>query len=330
MIKRIEEMLLPRGINFTDSQQHVLDMDESINVIAAPGAGKTTVLIAKCALLLKEAKFNSTGVCILTHTNVAVDEIKLGIERLGLGEIQYPNFIGTIQSFFNHFFARKMYQSEYSNNKFRILDEKEYEDYFHRIFERNKPHWYKDDWSLPKPDNDEKYTRDLICDSEGISNRVRHSNDDCELSLQITHDSLLGNGIFCNKDTLLLSKLYIEKYKNELNKVIGKRFKYLLLDEAQDTNELQYQLLSNLLENSGVVFQHFGDPHQQIMNSIGAILDSGWKPHDGKFRKLEIAESNRFGENVAKVLRTTCAYHYSTLQGNEGVNSFQPHVLLYV
>lgn len=79
---------------------------ESIDVSACPGSGKTTALLAKLIILSNRMPFaDGRGICVLTHTNVAIDLIK---EKLGVNATKlfsYPNFFGTIQSFVDKFLA---------------------------------------------------------------------------------------------------------------------------------------------------------------------------------------------------------------------------------
>ncbi|MFP3649111.1 hypothetical protein, partial [Paraburkholderia sp. SIMBA_054] len=78
-------------------------------------------LIAKYELLLARNVEDNKGICLITHTNVAVDEIKKGLVKLGRGDIDYPNFLGTIQEFFNTFFARKAFHLLLGDKKLKIL-----------------------------------------------------------------------------------------------------------------------------------------------------------------------------------------------------------------
>ncbi|MRH42068.1 AAA family ATPase [Aquibacillus halophilus] len=77
-LKILESKLLPKDCNFSDEQREVIYSNACANVVAGPGSGKTTVLIAKIALTLSQMKSqvnaSEKGICIITHTNVAVDK----------------------------------------------------------------------------------------------------------------------------------------------------------------------------------------------------------------------------------------------------------------
>ena len=138
----ITSQISPVGYDFFDQQKAAILADGSVNVVAGPGSGKTTVLIAKYALLLKQKIDSNQGICLITHTNVAVDEIKMGLKKIGITNVEYPNFIGTIQEFFNSFFAKKAFPTAVQSEKnFRVVDDDVYREKFDELFQQYKPEW---------------------------------------------------------------------------------------------------------------------------------------------------------------------------------------------
>ncbi len=107
---------------------------DTMDVIAVQGSGKTTVLLAKLHILAQRMPFNDgKGICVLTHTNVAIDEIK---ERLGSKAdvlFSYPNFFGTIQSFVDKYLAIPYYSLK-TNSRSIIIDPKYYEERMEKRF----------------------------------------------------------------------------------------------------------------------------------------------------------------------------------------------------
>ncbi len=77
------------------------------DVQACPGSGKTTLVGLKLQLLLEQWHDAYGGICVLTHSNVAISEIvaRLGTGFIGTKLLSYPHFIGTIQEFVNSFLA---------------------------------------------------------------------------------------------------------------------------------------------------------------------------------------------------------------------------------
>lgn len=77
-IEEVEKLLLPDFCHFPDDAKKVICCWKSSDVAACPGSGKTTVLLAKLKLLAERMPLpDGAGVCVLSHTNVAVNEIKI-------------------------------------------------------------------------------------------------------------------------------------------------------------------------------------------------------------------------------------------------------------
>ncbi|MCC2362759.1 UvrD-helicase domain-containing protein [Bacillus sp. FSL M8-0139] len=324
--KEIESELLPKEAMFSEQQKNAILRNDTLNIIAGPGSGKTTVLTAKCAVLLNENKNKAKGICLITHTNVAVDEIKMSLSKVGLKDIEYPNFIGTIQEFFNTFFAKKAFHMVLGSKKFRVLDDEEYKDRFSYYFDLYKPSWYTQ--SCP---NVFKKNPKLEISNDTSFNISSDANYTYRDSFNTSVNQLFNSGFVTNKQCLELAKWYIEKYRNPIRRAISSRFNFVLLDEAQDTNELQYYLLNQLFYNNNEIsFQRYGDPYQALYNIYEDVEDT-WIPigEVDRVPKYDISETSRFGENIAKVVRNLCIERYDEFKSLELVDSFKPYFFVY-
>jgi len=110
-IAKAEEYL---GVSFDEPRRRILRSNDSFDVQACPGSGKTTLLVAKLAVLADKWPHARRGICVLSHTNVARQEIekKLGGTPVGRRLIAYPHFVGTIHGFVNEFLALPLLRSE--------------------------------------------------------------------------------------------------------------------------------------------------------------------------------------------------------------------------
>jgi superfamily I DNA/RNA helicase len=105
-IEYAEKIFLPEDCSFDPERRNVIKCMESKDIQACPGSGKTTTLLAKLAILAQRMPFeDNKGICVLTHTNVAIHEIKRKLGRKGDILFSYPNYFGTIQSFVDKYFA---------------------------------------------------------------------------------------------------------------------------------------------------------------------------------------------------------------------------------
>lgn len=105
-IKEAENLLI--GGQEFDKKERVpfIKILESVDLLAVPGSGKTTALLAKLYCLSKNLPFNNgSGILVLAHTNAAVDEIEKQLKPICSKLFNYPNYVGTIQSFVNRFLS---------------------------------------------------------------------------------------------------------------------------------------------------------------------------------------------------------------------------------
>ena len=68
-INWVESILF--GVKFDEGRRNIIKNLDSIDIQACPGSGKTTVLVAKLAILAKKWSYQNRGICVLSHTNVA-------------------------------------------------------------------------------------------------------------------------------------------------------------------------------------------------------------------------------------------------------------------
>lgn len=325
-LKKLEDELFNHKGYFTDRQKYVLTFNKSIDVIAGPGTGKTTTLIAKISLALKENQITNKGICVITHTNVAVDEITSKINKFEVGELEYPNFIGTIQEFINKFFSKNALYLLFGKTDFRVLDDKDYKKSFNNVFSKIKPAWY--DRNPPNPLN-----KKIIINynnEEKVAKITSNANKSYRDAFDNSIENLLSNGIINNRQCIELSLWYIEKYSLKIKKALAERFNYVFLDEAQDTSMEQFTLLNNLFESeSNIAFQKYGDPSQALYNIFGENEEDAWLPILGNNDVIEISETMRFGDNIAKIVGNFNLYQKSEFKSLNIVESFPPHFIIY-
>ncbi|GAE24404.1 ATP-dependent DNA helicase UvrD/PcrA [Halalkalibacter wakoensis JCM 9140] len=324
-IEYIERQLLPKGSSFTEEQKQVIFSEGSANIIAGPGSGKTTVLIAKFAYLLQVVT-TGRGICIITHTNVAVDEIRTQLKRVGINNIVYPHFIGTIHEFFNYFFSYKAYQALFTEKTPALLEEDDYTERFKIKFE----HYRTDNYRGRAPISKMKSSYLVFTQDNKITlmSDCHYSNERIVLNSLV---DIISNGEIRHNDTLSLAKWYIEKHIEQIRLAFSSRFAWVILDEAQDTSIIQFDLLNQIINLNEINFQRYGDPYQSLYNMYDHNSIDAWVPYEekGMFDSIELSNSTRFGNSIAKILKTTCIEEYSSFNGNPEVNSFKPHLLIY-
>ncbi|HFR3538868.1 TPA: UvrD-helicase domain-containing protein [Streptococcus suis] len=334
VLTSIEKSLLPEKCHFSDEQWAVILEDDNMDVVAGPGTGKTTVLTARIKILLEQLKNSGQGICVLTHTNVAVDEIKSNLRKLGVEEIKNPHFIGTIQDFFNTFFAKKAFHLILGDKKMRVLDDdifrerfdKQFVGYYHSLIKNklaNSVPKY-----LPNPAGKiDKWNFSQESKPVRVESSVGRTNKQYNNAFNTSIENLFKSGIITNHCCLELSKWYIEQHNEIFRNIISKRFSHLLLDEVQDTSKFQFSLIDSLFDNQKVVIQKFGDPYQAIYNIWGGDTELAWEINNSIEKR--ISETSRFGDSIANIVKNVCVQKYDDLKSDSTHASYSPYFIVY-
>ncbi|CAG9179204.1 UvrD-helicase domain-containing protein [Cupriavidus pinatubonensis] len=267
------------------------------DINAAPGSGKTTLLAAKLLMLSRKWPYERRGVCVISHTNVARDEIqrRLSASADGARLLAYPHFIGTIHAFVNQFLALPLLRSE--GLEVDSIDN----DIFERralALARKVPairFWMGQDASV------EDMVRTLVFDGAELTLACEEGK--LPKASSKTYPSLLGikhelaaNGIFRHADMFALAEklLMDHPYTGTL---LSKRFPLVFIDEMQDTSWAQEEMLNRVFDNS-VVIQRFGDVNQRILSSDKDAVNLTFP----RAECLSISTSKRFGPAIAKAV----------------------------
>ena len=314
-IPQAEKIFLGNG-TFDDERKTFIKNIETCDLLAVPGSGKTTALIAKLYCIAQNMPFeDGSGILVLAHTNNAVDEIEKKLKKHCPQLFEYPNFVGTIQGFINRFLTIPLYNQK-NSNKFKII---EYEDYI-KEFDYHLAHT-KEAIAYFKNNNPSiYYSANLNINLEGTI-YVCTENKDEEINLKCPPKWIKENTseikveevkkfiketkikIF-QKGYLNYSDCYFYAKKNIfenpiLKEILQKRFKYVFIDEMQDLEDYQIKIIDDIFfsDSSQTVIQRIGDPNQAIYNSSKKIkIECDWDERHPLFLKgsnrLTVLNSN--------------------------------------
>lgn len=284
------ETILP-GIKFDECRRNVIKNLESIDIQACPGSGKTTVLVAKLAILAKKWPFQYRGICILSHTNVVREEIqdRIGQTEVGRKLLSYPHFIGTFHSFFDKFLGMPWIKSH--GLPIKVIDS----DF---VLGRR---WSQLSYST-KSYLQRKYMNETCCEAIKIplefNLKCKNSANTYKNVEQVVLDSY-KMGYFTFNEMILFAEQAINSSKG-IQFSLQNRFPILLIDEAQDTNEIQWDLIRKLFpeRSNGYIRQGYGDINQAIYSSYESSDESVSFPRENS---LNIQNSKRFDDSIALI-----------------------------
>lgn len=243
-------------------QQAVQHKDGPCLVTSCPGSGKTFTLVERIVALIQSG-VKPKNILSLTFTNKAANEMKERVcRRLGLDDPEF--FIGTFHSLCARM-LRKIGPGRGYASSFTILDDKDQLDLINQIARQMEVEdfSYQDCYAVAHRVNE---VRDQMEDLDTI--RATLSND---LIGDIAEEYLDR----CKKNNLIdFSGLIYETIKiieedDDLRAKIQNTFKYILVDETQDTNKSQFHLV-NLLGGKWNNIMIIGDVDQSIYGWRGA------------------------------------------------------------
>ena len=309
LIDKIQEVQLPEGCTFDDERRNFIKELSSCDLLAVPGSGKTTALIAKLNCMFENLE-EGESILVLSHTNTAVDEIKKNLVGNATKLTEYPHCVSTIQEFVDKFLAIPYYESKYKKS-IEIIDKDRYDTeiqyklskcYDKRV--RYCSHQFNfNDVRFKLGNNEIKLVlgiegKDILYEVPKTWNCHEEENKLFVLNWLIKIKSdILQLGILHYDDSYYLAEEYIQKFP-EVITILRSRFRYVLVDETQDLQEHQLKLIDKLFNNTSCVLQRIGDPNQSIYNTVKDTCC--WIPRNPMY----INNSLRLTKNIADIVNS--------------------------
>ena len=207
-------------------------------VLAGAGSGKTSVLIERIVVLIEDHNVDPSTILGLTFTNKAAGEMRERIAaRIGKSTAQKIPLL-TFHSFCLDLLKKEIHNLGYSNN-FSLYTEKD----------------------------TDRIEKEVL---EQLSSQEDMKITDALFRKELTNTLKSYNAV--DFDGLLELTLKLLKEHRHIREKYQKFFKYIMIDEYQDTNAIQYELITYLSENNNNLFV-VGDDDQSIYGFRGAKVD---------------------------------------------------------
>lgn len=268
-------------------KEGVFTTEGAVLILAGAGSGKTGVLTHRIAHLIDDLGVNSYNILAITFTNKAAKEMKERVDRLvGMGADSA--WIMTFHAACVRILRRYICRIGYDNN-FTIYDTDDQKSVIKDILKRKNldPKQYKDRTILSVISNakDNLISPDDMYQSSGgnyntmkTAEIYREYQEQLKKNNAVDFDDIIG----------LTVKLFNED--KEVLRYYQERFRYIMVDEYQDTNRAQFNLIRLLAGDYGNLCV-VGDDDQSIYKFRGAdinnILDFEKYFNDAKIIKLE-------------------------------------------
>lgn len=303
----------------TREQLSFLEAEGRVIVRACPGSGKTYSVATKLLSYLDNWDRYHQGVAVLSFTNVASEEIykKACLLNKGIGKLDYPHYIGTVDSFINEFIVLR-YGYLKTHDKVRPLIA------------------LSDNWKIPyRYWRTECYRNGCVDNIEkfqwGIDNKFYKDKEivSCELRgksqllpCQQYKVMLMKKNIIFQNEVASFAYRLLKEYPMIATAIV-ERFPVIIIDEAQDTSEEQMAVFDLLTEAGIKSIFLVGDPDQAIYEWRNANPECFKKKIDAEsWECIELTGNFRSSQHICNAT----SWFSATLQGqrsNDAVGDYK-------
>ncbi|RNC80043.1 MAG: hypothetical protein ED557_13010 [Balneola sp.] len=256
-----------KGLN-KQQYEAVTHSNGPLLIVAGAGSGKTRVLTYRIAYLLQQFKAAPHEILALTFTNKAAREMKDRIKNL-IGDKAQKLWMGTFHSIFSKILRFEAEKLGYGKD-FTIYDTSDSETVIKQILQELNfdPREIK-----PKAiRNKISDAKNQLINPENYQERfVSSTLDDITARVYAIYVTRLKQSNAMDFDDLLVKPIELFEEHPDILEKYQDRFKYILIDEYQDTNHAQYKvtkMLADKYKNICVV----GDDAQSIYSFRGADI----------------------------------------------------------
>lgn len=273
--------------NLNDKQKEAVEyIDGPLLVLAGAGSGKTRVITTRIAYMISKG-IKPSSIVALTFTNKAAREMKERIHNI----LSKEESIGLITSTF-HSFCLRMLRTYYEyaglEKGFLICDEADKQLLIKKVLKM---------LNLAEREYPVKYIKNKIQCFKNQTNDLEDETDSNVVQIYEKYQEELINSNSVDFDDIIIKFYDVLINNEEVLKKCQNRFKYFLVDEYQDTNNIQFKVLDMLVRRKDETGKEIanicvvGDDDQSIYAFRGAkvreILDFSKKYENVKIVKLE-------------------------------------------
>lgn len=243
-----------------NQQKAITHLDGPALVLAGPGSGKTLVITHRIKHLIETHHINPSQILVITFTKAAATEMKARFEKLV--QKPYPVMFGTFHSVFFHI-LKQFYHYTFEN----II--REHEKYAYMKTVLAQPFFTQE--------SDEQMIASLLSEISMVKNSGRELSQ-CSSStvdnavfikLYYEYEQQLRRNRKIDFDDMVLQCYRLLNERADILAQWQRVFSYILIDEFQDSNQMQYEVIRMLASQTKHLFV-VGDDDQSIYSFRGA------------------------------------------------------------
>ena len=273
----------------------VLDTEGAVLVIAGAGSGKTRVLTSRIAYLVLKKGVDPSRIMAITFTNKAADEMKTRLAKI-IDGTEYM-WVSTIHSMCVRILRRDIDKLGY-DKYFTVYDETDKEKVLKRVFQTLN---YDADALLKSAKNLISNAKNDCLNPDEFRREyanVRFIDEIANVYREYENELMRSNAL--DFDDLLLKTYELLSNFSEVLDYYSEKFRYIHIDEFQDTNKVQFAIAKMLASKHNNIFV-VGDDDQSIYGWRGAKIENILN-FDRIFKDTKIYKLQRNYRSTKKIL----------------------------
>ena len=275
----------------------VMHKDGPALIIAGPGSGKTRVITSRIAWLINNEKIPIQEIAALTFTNKAANEMKNRIfHMLDIPPIKFLPNIGTFHSFCAYL-IRENHNILNLDKNFAIYDSYDQTAVIKRTLDELNldTKIYKPRIVLSIISNAKSKIQNPETYQKNIS--TAYAKNIYEIYKIYQQKLIQSNAL--DFDDLLMKTFEMLNSNQEISNLYQEKYKYLLIDEFQDTNLIQYSIAKSIANKTNNIFV-VGDPDQSIYSWRNADITNilNFKSDYNKSKIIYLNKNYRSSQNI--------------------------------
>ena len=266
-----------------------------ILIFAGAGSGKTRVLTHKIAYLVQEVGLPPENILAVTFTNKAADEMKQRVQELLDMDVSSMS-VGTFHSISARILRREIHFLGYSND-FVIYDQDDSRSLTRGVIRDME---LDEKTFVPKAiqNHISKFKNQMVVPEFFIKTAVGYFDEKLSEIYEKYQDSLQDNNALDFDDLLLKPLKLFNEYPKKLE-YYQQKYRYVLVDEYQDTNRPQFELVYSLSKEHRDICV-VGDDDQSIYSWRGADINNilNFSESFGESKIIKLEQNYRSTQNI--------------------------------
>ena len=285
-------------------REAVLATEGPLLILAGAGSGKTRVIAHRIAYLIAEKKVPSWNILAVTFTNKAADEMRQRVQRLL--HTQERNDLPLVSTFHSLCVRILRQDIEKLNDKytrrFTIYDQ---DDSIRLIKQCIRDLGYDEKYVAPRATQSAiSSAKNRGEDPTAFAARAEYQDERRAVMAKVyeMYEARLHGNNALDFDDLLIKTVRLLRDVDEVREKYNNKFRYILVDEYQDTNSLQFALISLLTKKSQNIAV-VGDEDQSIYKWRGADISNilNFEKHFPNTKTIRLEQNYRSTQTILDV-----------------------------